>query len=87
MKAILFSLLLPLSLCAQQFVITADSAKHANINGFQNGVYRLEFVRDSLNRWIVGLEVLNNPKYGPIMPKLIELDTILYIKPKDPIEE
>jgi hypothetical protein len=87
MRQILFAFLIPCSLCAQQFVLTADSAQHANITGFQNGVYRLEFVRDSLSRWIVGMEVLQNPKYGPIVPQLLELDTIIYIKPKDPIEE
>jgi hypothetical protein len=87
MKSLLFLFILPLSLSAQQFVLTADSAQHAAITGFQNSVYRLEFVKDSLSRWVVGFEVLQNTKYGPILPQLLELDTIVYIKPKDPIEE
>lgn len=62
-------------------VLKATLAQYKALNGFQNGLSRLEFAKDGNDNWIVGIEVLTDPDFEPIRTKLNELKQIEYIEP------
>ena len=62
-------------------VLTATLAQYEALNCFQNGLSRLEFVKDGNDNWVVNVEVLTDPDFEPIRTKLNELKKIEYIEP------
>lgn len=62
-------------------VLKATLAQYKALNGFENGLSRLEFAKDGNDNWIVGIEVLIDPDFEPIRTKLNELKKIEYIEP------
>ena len=62
-------------------VLKATLAQYKALNGFENGLSRLEFAKDGNDNWIVGIEVLIDPDFEPIRTKLNELKQIEYIEP------
>ena len=63
-------------------VLKATKTQYNSLNGFQNGLSKLEFAKDGNDNWIVGLEVLNDNNFAEIRTQLKELTQIEYIEPK-----
>lgn len=59
-------------------VLHPNSEQYNSLNGYKNQSSKLEFVKDGSDRWIVGLEVLDDPNFVEIKPQLEELETIEY---------
>jgi hypothetical protein len=59
-------------------VLYANTGQYYELNGYQNNTSRLEFGLDAYNRWVVGLEVLNDANFAPIHDQLNELERIEY---------
>lgn len=60
-------------------VLHATEEQYNELNGYTNNCYRLEFAKDGLNRWIVGLEVLDCKEFKEIYHRLINLERIEFI--------
>ena len=48
------------------------------LNGYTKNSSKLEFVKDGSDKWIVGVEVLNDPNFSEIKPQLEQLEKIEY---------
>ena len=59
-------------------VLHPNLEQYNALNGYKNNAYELLFVKDGSNRWIVGLEVLNDPNFEAIHDQLNELERIEY---------
>lgn len=59
-------------------VLHPNTEQYATLNGYTNNSSRLEFVKDGSNKWIVGIEVLNDPNFLEIKPQLEQLEKIEY---------
>ena len=64
-------------------VLTANTEQLQILNGYVNNGCLLLFAIDGSGRYIVGIEVLNDPNFAAIHDQLIELEQIEYT----PIEE
>jgi hypothetical protein len=62
-------------------VLTATAAQHKALNGFENKLSKLEFVKDLNGNWIVGIEILTDPNFSAINEQLMELELIDFIEP------
>jgi hypothetical protein len=62
-------------------VLKATKTQYNSLNGYENGLSRLEFAKDVNDNWIVGLEVLNDNNFEAIHPQLNELTQIEYVEP------
>jgi hypothetical protein len=59
-------------------VLHPNTEQYNSLNGYKNKTSELLFVKDGSDRWIVGLEVLNDSNFLEIKPQLEELETIEY---------
>lgn len=59
-------------------VLHPNTEQYATLNGYTHNSSRLEFVKDGSNKWIVGIEVLNDPNFSEIHDQLNELERIEY---------
>ncbi len=59
-------------------VLHPNTEQYITLNGYKNNASELQFVKDGSDRWIVGLEVLNDPNFEPIYEQLNELERIEY---------
>lgn len=59
-------------------VLHPNTEQYNSLNGYKNNASELQFVKDGSDRWIVGLEVLNDPNFEPIYEQLNELERIEY---------
>jgi hypothetical protein len=59
-------------------VLHPNEQQYNALNGYTNGVYQLIFAIDGSGRYIVGLEVLNDPNFIQIREQLLELEQITY---------
>jgi len=64
-------------------VLKANEAQYKKLNGFENLPYRLSFIKDANDNWIVGENVLKCDGFFKIMDKLKELEVIDYNPKKD----
>lgn len=64
-------------------VLTATPAQYQALNGYQNGVSVLQFVKDCNDNWIVAPDVLDDPAFADIHDQLAELEEIEFC----PVEE
>ena len=64
-------------------VLKATQEQYEQLNGYQNEVHRLEFIKDANDNWIVGMQVLNCSAFESILDQLNELEEIDYM----PIQE
>lgn len=60
-------------------VLKATEEQYHILNGYQNGVNKLIFVKDGNNNWIVGTEVKTDPNFQVIWSILDDLEPIDYI--------
>ena len=61
-------------------VLKANKTQYNQLNGYEIGVSKLEFVKDGANNWIVGLDVIHNGNFLEIREQLLELQEIEYIE-------
>jgi hypothetical protein len=66
-------------------VLHPNTEQYNYLNLFTYGTSELIFVKDGNNRWIVGMEVLNDSNFLEIHDQLNELERIQYIQPPFPI--
>ena len=59
-------------------VLKANATQYKDLNGYQKGVSKLEFIKDGSDKWIVGIEVLNDPYFEEIKDQLSGLTKIEY---------
>jgi len=59
-------------------VLHPNTEQYNKLNGYQNGNSVLKFAKDGSDRWIVGLNVLNDPKFEAIHDQLEQLERIEY---------
>jgi hypothetical protein len=62
-------------------VLKANQTQYSQLNGYEIGVSKLEFVKDGAGNWIVGLEVIDNGNFLDIRNDLLKLQQIEYIQP------
>jgi len=59
-------------------VLHPNNEQFNSLNGYQNNTSELLFVLDGSDRYIVGLEVLDDPNFTEIHDQLEELERIEY---------
>lgn len=59
-------------------VLHPNTEQYNALNGYTNGVCRLEFVKDGADRWFIGLDALTYEPFKPIYDQLSELERIEY---------
>ena len=59
-------------------VLHPNTQQYTALNGYKNNASELLFVKDGSDRWIVGLEVLDDPNFVEIHDQLNELERIEY---------
>lgn len=59
-------------------VLHANNEQHAQLNGYQKNESILLFAIDGSGKYIVGLEVLNDPNFAYIHEQLDALERIEY---------
>ena len=59
-------------------VLHPNTGQYNALDGYQNGSSILKFVKDGSDRWIVGLQVLTDPKFEAIRNQLNQLERIDY---------
>jgi hypothetical protein len=59
-------------------VLHPNTKQYTALNGYKNNASELLFVKDGSDRWIVGLEVLNDTNFSEIHDQLNELERIEY---------
>ena len=59
-------------------VLHPNTEQYNDLNGYIKNSSKLEFVKDSSDIWIVGLEVLNDSNFEAIKEQLNELERIEY---------
>ena len=61
-------------------VLKATKTQYNSLNGYENGLSRLEFAKDGNDNWIVGLEVLSDNNFAEIKEQLLKLTQIEYVE-------
>jgi hypothetical protein len=59
-------------------VLHPNEEQYNSLNGYKKNASELLFVKDGSNRFIVGLEVLDDPNFIDIREQLLELEQITY---------
>lgn len=67
-------------------VLHPNNEQYTALNGYKNKTSELLFVLDGSNRWIVGLEVLDDPNFTEIHNQLNDLERIEYTPFPEPPE-
>ena len=65
-------------------VLHPTNEQYTALNGYQYQSSELLFVKDGSDRWIVGLQVLDDPNFAEIHDQLEQLERIEYTPPPSP---
>ena len=65
-------------------VLHPTDEQYTALNGYQYQSSELLFVKDGSDRWIVGLQVLEDPNFAEIHDQLQLLERIEYTSPPSP---
>ena len=65
-------------------VLHPTEEQYVSLNGYTHNSSELLFVKDGSDRWIVGLEVLNDSNFAEIHDQLEQLERIEYTPPPPP---
>ncbi len=65
-------------------VLHPNAEQYNALNGYKHNSSELLFVKDGSDRWIVGLEVLNDSNFAEIHDQLEQLERIQYTPPPFP---
>jgi hypothetical protein len=61
-------------------VLKATKTQYNALNGYENGLSKLEFAKDVNDNWIVGVEVLEDENFAEIKEQLSKLKQIEYVE-------
>jgi len=64
-------------------VLHPNTEQYNALNGYKHNSSELVFVKDGSEKWIVGLEVLNDPNFPEIHDQLEQLERIEYTPYED----
>jgi hypothetical protein len=64
-------------------VLHPNTTQYNALNGYKNKSSELLFVKDGSDKWIVGLQVLDDPHFSEIHEQLNELERIEYTPQND----
>jgi len=64
-------------------VLHPNTEQYTALNGYKHNSSELLFVKDGSDKWIVGLEVLNDPNFSEIHNDLEQLEQIEYTPYED----
>lgn len=64
-------------------VLHANNEQYNKLNGYKNDFVALEFVKDGLDRWIIGMQVLEDENLKEIHNQLKELEQVEFIPIKE----
>ena len=67
-------------------VLHPNNEQYTALNGYKNKTSEILFVLDGSDRWIVGLEVLDDPNFTEIHDQLNELERIEFTPFPGPTE-
>ena len=59
-------------------VLHPNTEQYTALNGYKHNNRELLFVKDGSDKWIVGLQVLNDPNFAEIHNDLEQLERIEY---------
>lgn len=59
-------------------VLHPNTEQYNTLNGYKNNASELLFVKDGSDKWIVGIEVLNDENFTAIHNQLNQLERIEY---------
>jgi hypothetical protein len=59
-------------------VLHPNAEQYTPLNGYRHNSSELLFVKDGSDRWIVGLQVLDDPNFAEIHDQLEQLERIEY---------
>jgi len=59
-------------------VLSPNTEQYKALNGYRNGVFRLEFEKDGADKWFIGLDALTYEPFSAIYDQLNELERIEY---------
>lgn len=59
-------------------VLHPNTEQYNALNGYKNKSSELLFVKDGSDRWIVGLQVLDDPNFAAIHDELKQLKQVTY---------
>jgi len=59
-------------------VLHPNTEQYTALNGYKHNSSELLFVKDGSDKWIVGLQVLNDPNFAEIHNDLEQLEQIEY---------
>ena len=65
-------------------VLKATQEQYEELNSYESGISKLEFVKDGADNWVVGLEILEDDNFAEIKSSLLLLEQIDYIEPLTP---
>jgi hypothetical protein len=65
-------------------VLHPNIEQYIALNGYMHNSSELLFVKDGSDRWIVGVEILNDSNFAEIHDQLEQLERIEYIQPPPP---
>lgn len=68
-------------------VLHPNTEQYNQLNGYQNGRSILEFVLDASNRYVIGIEILDDPIFEAIHEELNKLERIEFTPFPEPEEE
>ena len=68
-------------------VLHPNAEQYNALNGYMHNSSELLFVKDGSDRWIVGLQVLDDPNFAQIHDQLEQLERIQYTPPPSPPTE
>lgn len=64
-------------------VLHANNEQYNKLNGYKNDFVALEFAKDGLDRWIIGMQVLEDENLKEIHNQLKELEQVEFIPIKE----
>ena len=59
-------------------VLTPTEEQYNQLNGYKFGNAELQFVKDNNDKWVVGIEILNDTNFSEILNELLQLQRIEY---------
>lgn len=65
-------------------VLHPNAEQYNALNGYCYNSSELLFVKDGSDKWIVGLQVLDDPNFAEIQDQLEQLERIEYTPPPPP---
>jgi hypothetical protein len=68
-------------------VLHPNAEQYIALNGYMHNSSELIFVKDGSDRWIVGIEVLNDTKFAEIHDQLQQLERIEYTITPNPFDK